>query len=99
MAMTNLGRDVLTNHKHYRRSGPPIIQVPSVLYICQSYGIVAIGIGSAVICGSRVMSRPRRKMFGPLFYTTVVVAVLLTALTEVYTGFPTVYGVADVSGR
>ena len=36
------------------------------------------------------MSRPRRKMFGPLFYTTVVVAVLLTALTEVYTGFPAV---------
>jgi HEAT repeat protein len=36
------------------------------------------------------MSRPRRKMFGPLFYTTVVVAVLLTALTEVYTGFPAI---------
>jgi HEAT repeat protein len=36
------------------------------------------------------MSRPRRRMFGPLFYTTVVVAILLTALTEVYTGFPMV---------
>ncbi len=36
------------------------------------------------------MSRPRRKMFGPLFYTTVVVALLLTASVEVYTGLPTV---------
>jgi HEAT repeat protein len=36
------------------------------------------------------MSRPRRKMFGPLFYTTVVVALFLTASVEVYTGLPTV---------
>ena len=35
------------------------------------------------------MSRPRRKMFGPLFSTTVVVALLLTASAEVYTGLPT----------
>jgi HEAT repeat protein len=36
------------------------------------------------------MSRPRRRMFGPLFYTTVVVAVLLTALVGVYVRLPTV---------
>jgi hypothetical protein len=36
------------------------------------------------------MSRSRRKMFGPLFYTTVVVAILLTVLVGVETGFPTV---------
>jgi HEAT repeat protein len=36
------------------------------------------------------MSRPRRKMFGPMFYTTVVVALLLTAYVEVVTSLPTV---------
>jgi HEAT repeat protein len=36
------------------------------------------------------MSRPRRKMFGPLFYSTVVVAVLVTAFVGVDTSLPTV---------
>jgi HEAT repeat protein len=36
------------------------------------------------------MSRPRRKLFGPLFYSTLVIAVLSTAYTAVVVGWPTV---------
>ena len=34
------------------------------------------------------MSGPRRKLFGPLFYSTVVVAVVVTAWAEIFIGLP-----------
>jgi HEAT repeat protein len=36
------------------------------------------------------MSRPRRRMFGPFFYITVVIAVLLTAVVEIETFRPAI---------
>src|SRR5277367_1944734 len=34
------------------------------------------------------MSRPRRRMFGPLFYITAAIAVLLAALVHIDTSLP-----------
>ena len=70
---------------------PPIIQVPiprdrDPMQSCQSLVHLSelwdsgVRIASAFIHGSTVMSRPRRKMFGPLFYTTVVVAILFNGV-------------------
>ena len=40
------------------------------------------------------MSRPRRRMFGPLFYTTVTAAVLLTACVQLVSCKPMFDGLA-----
>ena len=36
------------------------------------------------------MSRPRRRMFGPLFYTTAAAAAIVTAGVELETWCPTI---------